>query len=165
MTLSPEARDRTWLREAIVLSHAAPRSKRAFSVGCAIVDSEGRCVATGYSRENDDLAHAEEAAIEKAERAGVDLRACTLYSSLEPCGARLSPRRSCVARILEVGIPQVVFAYAEPSLFVEAHGERLLRAAGVEVRSYPEFADEVVAVNSHLLGATEERKRPGGERV
>ena len=133
-------------------------------MGCAIVDPSGKCVATGYSRENDDLAHAEEVAIEKAERAGVDLRACTLYSSLEPCGARLSPRRSCVTRILAVGIPRVVYAYAEPSLFVEAHGERLLCAAGIEVRSYPEFADEVVAINRHLLGASAARTT-GEDRV
>ncbi|MGC8484909.1 MAG: deaminase, partial [Candidatus Baltobacteraceae bacterium] len=88
MSLSIEARDRAWLREAIELSRSASRSKRAFSVGCTIVDSEGRCVATGYSRENDELAHAEEVAIEKAERVGADLHTCTLYSSLEPCGAR-----------------------------------------------------------------------------
>ncbi len=153
MSPSIEARDRAWLREAIALSRSAPRSARAFSVGCTIVDADGRCIATGFSRESDELAHAEEVAIDKAERAGVDLRTCTLYSSLEPCGARLSPRRSCVTRILEVGIPRVVYAYAEPALFVEAHGERLMLAAGIEVRSYPEFAEEVVEINGHLLGA------------
>lgn len=161
---SVEARDRAWLREAVELSRSAPPSNRAFSVGCAIVDAEGQCVATGYSRENEDLAHAEEVAIEKAEAAGADLRACTLYSSLEPCGARLSPRRSCVTRILEVGIPRVVFAFTEPALFVEAHGERLLRAAGVEVCAFPELADEVVAINAHLLGPVATR-RNGSERV
>uniref|UniRef100_E6PE99 5-amino-6-(5-phosphoribosylamino)uracil reductase n=1 Tax=mine drainage metagenome TaxID=410659 RepID=E6PE99_9ZZZZ len=161
---SVEARDRAWIREAVELSRSAPRSTRAFSVGCAIVTPDGRCVATGYSRENDDLAHAEEVAIEKAESVGVDLRSCTLYSSLEPCGARLSPRRSCVTRILEVGIPRVVYAFAEPALFVEAHGERLLRAGGVDVRAYPEFAEEVVAINGHLLGAIAAR-RSGSENV
>ncbi|MGC8485999.1 MAG: dCMP deaminase, partial [Candidatus Baltobacteraceae bacterium] len=78
--------------------------------------------------------------------------------------ARLSPRRSCVTRILDVGIPRVVYAYAEPALFVEAHGERLLRAAGIDVRSYPEFADEVIAINQHLLGASGARTT-GGDRV
>ena len=47
----------------------------------------------------------------------------------------------------------MVYAYAEPALFVEAHGERLMLAAGIEVRSYPEFAEEVVEINGHLLGA------------
>jgi pyrimidine deaminase RibD-like protein len=45
----------------------------------------------------------------------------------------------------------VVFAWREPSIFVDCEGAELLRAAGVEVVEVPDLAGEVREVNRHLL--------------
>ena len=75
----------------------------------------------------------------------------TLYSSLEPCGSRASRPRTCTDLILAAGIGRVVFAWREPSSFVDGRGTELLRTAGVEVVELPELAGQVREINRHLL--------------
>ena len=162
----PEPPDRRWLREAIELSRRCPPSDTAFSVGAVVVDADGRVMATGYSREDGPHDHAEEVALRKL-AAGLaparldaplrpDTRArlegATIYSSLEPCGARASRSRTCAELILKAGIRRVVFAWREPSVFVEGRGAEILREAGVEVVEVPCLADRAREVNAHLLG-------------
>ena len=64
MTSSAEA-DRRWMELAIDLSRQCPPSEGAYSVGAVIVDSQGRELARGYSREGDPHVHAEESALSK----------------------------------------------------------------------------------------------------
>jgi diaminohydroxyphosphoribosylaminopyrimidine deaminase/5-amino-6-(5-phosphoribosylamino)uracil reductase len=54
--------------------------------------------------------------------------------------------------ILTAGIPRVVLAWREPSIFVDCEGVELLTAAKVEVLELPDLADEVKSINDHLLG-------------
>jgi diaminohydroxyphosphoribosylaminopyrimidine deaminase / 5-amino-6-(5-phosphoribosylamino)uracil reductase len=148
---SPAEGDEHWLRAAIELSRHCPPSATAFSVGAVVVDAAGELVATGYSREVDPRDHAEEAALAKLGVADRRLRTATVYSSLEPCSTRASRPRSCSELILAAGIPRVVFAWREPSTFVEGHGAELLQAAGVEVVELSDLAPLVQQVNAHLL--------------
>ena len=60
---------------------------------------------------------------------------------MEPCSTRASRPRSCTQLILAAGITRVVFAWREPSIFVDGRGAELLAAAGVEVVEVPELAD------------------------
>lgn len=141
--------DRDRLQLAVDLAHRCPLSSSAFSVGAVIVAATGDIVATGYSREDGTDAHAEEVALAKA---SVDsLTGATLYSSLEPCGERVSRQAPCTALILATGIERVVFALAEPPVFVTGHGEEQLVEAGIKVIQLPELAPGVEAVNAHLL--------------
>ena len=71
-----------------------------------------------------------------------DLNECTLYSSLEPCGERLSGKKTCVERISETGIKKVVFGAYEPDKFVKGKGAKLLKQAGLEA-VYLETKDAV----------------------
>jgi 5-amino-6-(5-phosphoribosylamino)uracil reductase len=144
-------RDRARLAEAIELSRSCPPSSTAYSVGAVIVDASGRVIATGYSRQSDPRDHAEEAALASLDPADPRLRDATLYSSLEPCGIRRSRPRTCAQRIIEAGIPRVVFALREPPLLADGHGADELAAAGVEMVEIHELADDVRAVNAHLL--------------
>jgi diaminohydroxyphosphoribosylaminopyrimidine deaminase / 5-amino-6-(5-phosphoribosylamino)uracil reductase len=80
------------------------------------------------------------------------LAGATIYSSLEPCGQRLSRPKSCAQLIVEAGIRRVVYGWREPSLFVPGDGDELLRAAGVEVVEFGELAERAVRPNRHLLG-------------
>ncbi|WP_233515079.1 cytidine/deoxycytidylate deaminase family protein [Marinitenerispora sediminis] len=145
------AADRRWLRAAIDLSRRCPPSATAFSVGAVVVAADGAVLAEGYSRRDDPHDHAEEAALRDLAPDDPRLAAATVYSSLEPCSARASRPRPCSCLILDTVLPRVVFAWREPSLFVDCDGAERLRAAGRTVVEAPEFAHLVREVNAHLL--------------
>jgi pyrimidine deaminase RibD-like protein len=140
--------DAGWLALACDLATLCPPSRTAFSVGAVIVGADGREIARGHSREADPHDHAEEAAIAKS---GGVLAGATVYSSLEPCGNRASRPRPCAELIVAAGARRVVFAWREPSLFVEGTGAEILSAAGVELVELPELADAAWEPNAHLL--------------
>ncbi|MFB9303243.1 dihydrofolate reductase family protein [Kibdelosporangium philippinense] len=147
MRFFPDA-DRYWLRECIEESRKCPPSETAYPVGAVIVDSEGREIARGYSRETDPKAHAEEEALGKIPVNDPRLKTATIYSSLEPCSKRMSRPRSCSQWIIDAGIPRVVFALREPSRFVVGEGFEMLAAAGVTVVERPDLAPEVKNVSA-----------------
>jgi diaminohydroxyphosphoribosylaminopyrimidine deaminase/5-amino-6-(5-phosphoribosylamino)uracil reductase len=153
VTRDPTGHDHDWLRRAIDLSRRCPPSDTAFSVGAFVVAADGTELAYGYSREVDERVHAEESALAKLEPGDPGLVGATIYSSLEPCGARKSRPRSCVQLILAAGLARVVFAWREPGRFVaDAQGAELLAEAGVEVVELPDLADAARETNRHLLG-------------
>jgi diaminohydroxyphosphoribosylaminopyrimidine deaminase/5-amino-6-(5-phosphoribosylamino)uracil reductase len=136
------------MERAIDLSRLCPVVPNAYSVGAVVVDADGKELATGYSRETDPVAHAEESALGKL--ADVPVGA-TIYSTLEPCSERKSRPLPCTRLILAAGIQRVVIAWREPDLFVaDCQGVELLTAAGVEVVELPELAEAARAVNAHL---------------
>jgi pyrimidine deaminase RibD-like protein len=45
-----------------------------------------------------------------------------------------------------------VFAWREPTVFVDGEGAELLRGAGVDVVELPELAEAARRPNAHLLG-------------
>ncbi|MGW5117529.1 deaminase [Streptomyces noursei] len=149
----PTRQDRHWLGEAIALSHKCPRSATAFCVGAVVVDHRGEEIARGHSREADDHQHAEEAALAKLDPHDPRLANATLYSSLEPCGLRKSRPAPCARLIAAAGIPRVVYAWREPSLFVAARqGLAILTAAGITVVEIPDLASAARAANTYLPG-------------
>jgi pyrimidine deaminase RibD-like protein len=147
----PTAADRRWLEAAIELSRRCPPSATAYSVGAVIVDAAGEPIASGYSREDDPRDHAEEAALAKIPPGDDRLAGATVYSSLEPCSSRASRPRSCAELVVAAGIERVVFAWREPSVFVEGRGAEVLADAGVTVIEIPDLADAVRRINTHLL--------------
>lgn len=143
--------DSKWMRLAIDLARQCPPSESAYSVGAVVVAGSGEELARGCSRESDPVEHAEEAALAKLDRDDPRLKRATLYSTLEPCSERSSRPTSCTQHILDAGIPRVVIAWREPSLFVaDARGYELLTAAGVTVIELEDSAADARAVNAHL---------------
>lgn len=142
--------DRYWLEQAIELSRSCPPLESAFSVGAIILDASGQIISTGYSRETGLRDHAEEIAINKLATDDHRLPGSTMYSTLEPCSKRASHPRTCTELIIAAGIPRVVLAWREPSIFVDCEGVELLTAAGLEVVEYPDLAAAVRRVNAHL---------------
>ncbi|MFF2927182.1 deaminase [Streptomyces celluloflavus] len=143
--------DLRWIRRAIDLAALCPPAAGAYSVGAVIVGEDGTELAAGYSRETDLREHAEEAALAKLPADDPRLAGATIYSTLEPCSQRRSPRTPCAQRILASGIPRVVIAWREPSLFVaDCVGYEQLVGAGVTVVELPELTASAKAVNSHL---------------
>ncbi|MFE3829826.1 deaminase [Streptomyces sp. NPDC059092] len=143
--------DLRWMQRAIALAALCPPAAGAYSVGAVIVSEDGTELASGYSREADPHEHAEEAALAKLPAGDARLAGATIYSTLEPCSQRRSPRTPCTQRILETGVPRVVIAWREPSLFVDdCVGVEQLAAAGVVVEELPELASAAKEANSHL---------------
>lgn len=147
----PTRTDHEWMALAIELAHQCPKSTGAFSVGAVIVDRRGEEISRGYSRETDSQVHAEESALAKLGTDDPRLKWATLYSTLEPCSQRKSRLRTCTQLILEAGIPRVVMAWREPSLFVaDCQGYELLTRAGVLVTEISDLAEAAQAPNTHL---------------
>ena len=98
------------------MKEALKEAKKALAlqevpIGCVIVQNE-KIIARGYNRRNTDknvLAHAELAAIRKADRKTGDWRLedCTLYVTLEPC-------QMCAGAIVQSRIPKVVIGAKNP---------------------------------------------------
>jgi diaminohydroxyphosphoribosylaminopyrimidine deaminase/5-amino-6-(5-phosphoribosylamino)uracil reductase len=157
------AQDLDWMRRAIELSRRCPPSATSYAVGAIIVGADGSELASGYSRETDRHAHAEESVLGKLSENDPRLKTATLYSTLEPCSQRRSRPRTCTQLILAAGVPRIVIAWREPSLFVDdCVGYELLREAGVDVLELPELAAAAQAVNANLLvGLGGHGNRPG----
>jgi diaminohydroxyphosphoribosylaminopyrimidine deaminase / 5-amino-6-(5-phosphoribosylamino)uracil reductase len=111
------AADHRWMKKAIELSYQCPPADGAYSVGAVIVDANGEEITTGYSREVDNVVHAEEAVLGKLAAGDPRLATATIYSTLEPCSQRKSRPRTCAQLIIESGIRRVVLAWREPSVF------------------------------------------------
>ncbi|BEL05160.1 hypothetical protein Q0Z83_033510 [Actinoplanes sichuanensis] len=147
--------DHFWLSEAIRVSRLAPAVPDRYAVGAVIVGGDGALLSTGYTGETHPHHHAEEEALARlADRPDLDLSGATLYTSLEPCTTRRSRPATCTRLILDAGIGRVVLAWREPILFADCDGVETLRRHGVDVLEVPDMADQVRAVNSHVLRPT-----------
>lgn len=147
------AADLVHLRAAVAEAALCTPSDTAYSVGAVLVDAAGVEIARGRSRELGGREHAEEVALS---RAGERARGSTLFSSMEPCGARLSGATPCAARLVQCGVARVVLAVAEPPHFIaQCSGATDLRAAGVrvDVAAYAQLAAAALAPNAHVKGS------------
>ena len=128
--------DSLYMERAVELSKQAVPVLSAYSVGALLVYKD-QILTTGYSRERPGNTHAEEVCLIKAAESFIDhqvLQECTIYSTMEPCGERLSGKEPCAFRIIKAGIKRVVIGAKEPSTFIQnCAGLRLLQNAGIEV--------------------------------
>ena len=96
-------------------------------IGAALVDVQGRLVATGRNRRVQDRAvvmHAEINCLFNAGKTVSDFRGMTMYSTLMPCNM-------CAGAIVQFGITKVIVGESEN--FQEGNGLDLLQRHGVEV--------------------------------
>ena len=142
--------DRRLLLRAIERAERCPPSTTAFSVGALITSPDGTVLGEGWSREDDPHQHAEEAALDSLPE-DTDLTNATIYTSLEPCSTRASRPVTCTQHILDAGIPRIVYAWREPSTFVDCVGAETLEAAGRTVIQLVELSDAARTPNAHLL--------------
>lgn len=152
MHLIPEAMndDMVYMMMALEASRKCVPCATAYCVGAVVATAAGQFF-TGYTHETGPANHAEEEAVAKALAAGADLHDAVMYSTMEPCSTRSSKLRSCTQMIIEYGFRRVVYAFKEPPCFVECHGDRLLREAGIVVDVMDSLAPEVAKINSHII--------------
>lgn len=166
-TMPVLARETTirYLQQTIDLAKNSPPKPTNFRVGCVIVSfasqAEGEILSTGYTLELPGNTHAEQCALTKLEQSNSDLssvltaeRNVVLYTSLEPCGLRLSGNLPCVQRIIATrsenpnsGIRKVIFGAKEPGTFVkDSQSCKLLTEAGIEWEYLPDLEEEILRV-------------------
>lgn len=142
--------DEKLLRLAIVEAEKCMPSKGAFNVGAVLVSESGSILSTGYSRELPGNTHAEECCLLKLS----NMESCkggTIYTTMEPCGLRLSGSTCCSKLIINASIARVVYGVKEPELFVgKSVGTFMLNENGVLVEHLAGFEDECLAPNKHL---------------
>jgi pyrimidine deaminase RibD-like protein len=172
-----------YLKQALSEARKSPPKPTNFRVGCVIVSFESpsfpSILSTGYTLELDGNTHAEQCALSKlASHHNVPEPSLasvlsptlntTLYTTLEPCGKRLSGNTPCVQRIIatrkdnpEGGIRRVIFGAKEPGTFVQdSQSCRMLTEARVDWEYVPGLDDEIlkVAMEGH------ESKQKKGEQ-
>lgn len=99
-------------------------------VGCVIV-RDGQVVARGYHQKYGQ-AHAERQALDDARAKGVDVSACDLYVTLEPC-CHQGKQPPCTDAILRARPQKVIVAMQDPFPQVAGRGLAILKQAGIAV--------------------------------
>jgi pyrimidine deaminase RibD-like protein len=115
----------------------------------AVVVRDGNVLATGYRGETGDGRHAEFCALKKIndDVDNVDLRGCTIYTTLEPCSKRTSPNKTaCATRLINAKAARVV--YGTPDKDESVYGHVSLLEADIDVRLFPrDLIQAIVALN------------------
>jgi diaminohydroxyphosphoribosylaminopyrimidine deaminase / 5-amino-6-(5-phosphoribosylamino)uracil reductase len=119
------------MAEAIRLGESARgRTAPNPNVGCVIV-AGGRIVGQGATAPGG-RPHAEAVGLKAA---GKKARGATLYTTLEPCAHASERGPTCSLAIAEAGIARVVAAIRDPDPRTAGLGFRILRKAGVKVKT------------------------------
>jgi diaminohydroxyphosphoribosylaminopyrimidine deaminase / 5-amino-6-(5-phosphoribosylamino)uracil reductase len=100
-------------------------------VGCAIVDAQGKLLATGHTQGPGED-HAEIVAMQRVRQLGVALSEVTLYSTLEPCSFH-GRTPACSRAILQAGVRRIVIGIRDPNPRVDGLSVRVLNEAGLEL--------------------------------
>jgi pyrimidine deaminase RibD-like protein len=138
------------LNYAVQLSKNCPLSKKSYSVGAVITDNNQNIISTGFSREYANK-HAEEIAILKAVKLKLNLIGTIIYSTMEPCGLRLSGKKSCSDLIIDSKIKRVVYGIKEPFFLVdEPSGLDKLKNNNIIIDEIPEYNNEIIKINNHI---------------
>ncbi len=124
------------------------------SVGCVIVDIQGRVVGAARTADGG-RPHAETQALEMA---GERARGGTCYVTLEPC-AHHGKTPPCAEALLHAGVSRVVIACHDPDPRVAGQGANLLRLAGVTVNEGL-LAEDGFAVNKGFFLRFAPQPRP-----
>lgn len=158
-----------FLRQALSEARKSPPKPTNFRVGCLIVSYENPSapliLSSGYTLELPGNTHAEQcallklAAIHGSDESGLasiftPALNVALYTTLEPCGKRLSGNLPCVQRIIATreasnkgGIRKVIFGAKEPGTFVQDSPScRLLTEAGIDWQYVPNLEDEILKI-------------------
>ena len=126
-------------------------------VGAVLVRPDGS-FETAYRGELRDGDHAEFTLLER-KCISENLKDCIMYSTLEPCFERNSPKIGCCKRIAKARIKKVYVGTGDPFPSVNGKGIRYLVDHGIEVEQYPqELQKEIERLNADFIAYAESRR-------
>ena len=153
------------MRLALASAQQSPPRPTNFRVGAVLlgINVDGpKVISTGYTLELPGNTHAEQCCLVKyaaehgveEDKVGSILPSRTvLFTTMEPCGVRLSGNEPCAERILKTreegrhGIGEVYMGVKEPETFVgESNGRVKLEKAGVQCVYVAGFEEEILRV-------------------
>ena len=130
------------------------------SVGAVLVSSDGRELLAkahrGQFRAGD---HAEFTLLEKLMRTE-DLTNCVLYTTLEPCVKRSSPKRACYKRIIDARLKKVYVGIQDPHPTVRGNGVKNLLKEKIEIEFFDvDLEKDIRSYNKKFIDFAEEEAR------
>lgn len=126
-------------------------------VGAVLVRPDGTYT-TAYRGELRDGDHAEYTLLER-KCINENLKDCVVYSTLEPCFKRNSPKIGCCKRIAKARIKKVYVGTGDPFPSVNGKGIKYLVDHGIEVEPYPqELQKEIERLNADFIAYAESRR-------
>ncbi len=121
------------MREAIKLAMQGKGATAPNPCVGAVLARDGHIVASGWHTKCGNP-HAEIEALSNARAKNIDLTACTLFVTLEPCN-HTGKTPPCTQAILEAGIPRVIIGARDPNPHVQGGGAVFLQHHGVDVET------------------------------
>jgi pyrimidine deaminase RibD-like protein len=138
--LQDSLQDNHYMRLAFDLSAKAIPTPTAYCVGAVLV-KDNRIISTGFSREIEGNTHAEQVCLLKLSNPHT-AKNSTIYTTMEPCGLRLSGNVSCSSLIISHGIKRVVYGIREPSTLVKNPiGLELLQTHNIVVEQLSDYSN------------------------
>jgi pyrimidine deaminase RibD-like protein len=153
MTSAPQG-EREFMERAIALARqcVSEEGKISPKVG-AVVAREGVVLAEAFRGELAPGDRAEFTLLE-AKLGDETLAGATLFTTLEPCTGRNSPKIPCANRIIERRVVRVVIGVLDPNDAICGRGERRLLEAGVEIGRFdPDLMWQIEELNREFTQA------------
>lgn len=144
--------DSEYMQMALLLAEKGRGTTRPNPLVGAIIVKQGKIVGEGFHKKAGQL-HAEILAIKQA---GKKVSGSTLYLTLEPC-CHTGKTGPCTEKIIESGIKRVVYALNDPDPRVDGKGAKILRKAGIEVKSGV-LKKDALKQNDIFLGYNKNKK-------
>jgi pyrimidine deaminase RibD-like protein len=118
-------------------------------VGAVIAHPDGHEISSGYRGQRGAGNHAEQEALENIDESIV--RGSIVYSTLEPCTSR-GQKTSCLLRLINVGVAEVVIGILDPNPDIRGKGEYKFEERGIRVRKFdPDFVGQIRSLNERFI--------------